>query len=87
MENCIILTGGGTAGHVTLNINLQNDLKKHFSKIVYIGSKTGIEKTLIKNNTNYEYHEITTVKLQRKAVVKNLSIPFKLLKGVNEAKK
>ena len=54
-DNCIILTGGGTAGHVTLNINLKDELNKHFEKIVYIGSKTGIEKDLITKYTNYNY--------------------------------
>jgi len=37
-KGTIVLTGGGTAGHVTVNINLQNELKKHFNKIIYIGS-------------------------------------------------
>ena len=85
-DKCIILTGGGTAGHVTLNINLKNELYKHFEKIVYIGSKTGIEKKLIKENTNYIFKEITTTKLARKKVITNLAIPFKLLKGIKEAK-
>ena len=87
MDNCIILTGGGTAGHVTVNINLKNELKKHFKNIVYIGSKTGIEKELIKNKTDYQYEEITTTKLSRRCLLKNLSIPFKLAKGVRESKK
>ncbi len=84
-NNTIVLTGGGTAGHVTLNINLKNELEKHFDKIVYIGSKNGIEKELILKNTNYTYHEITTVKFKRKKLFKNLAIPFKLKKGIKEA--
>lgn len=85
-DSCIVLTGGGTAGHVTLNINLQNELYKHFEKVVYIGSKTGIEKKLINENTIYDYREITTTKLVRKNFFKNLSIPYKLLKSIREAK-
>ena len=85
-NNTIVLTGGGTAGHVTLNINLKNELSQHFSKVVYIGSKFGIENELIKHNTNYKYHSITTVKLERKKFIKNLLIPFKLKKGITEAK-
>lgn len=85
-KNCIVLTGGGTAGHVTLNINLKNELKKHFDKIIYIGSKTGIEKELISKNTNYAYFEITTVKFERKKILKNLTIPFKLKQGILESK-
>ena len=38
----IVLTGGGTAGHVCPNINLAKELKKYFDKIVYIGTETGI---------------------------------------------
>ncbi len=83
----IILTGGGTAGHVTVNLNLKNELYKYFSKIIYIGSKTGIEKELVKNNTNFEYKEITTVKFDRKKIFSNFKIPFKLTKAIGEAKK
>ena len=84
-SNCIILTGGGTAGHVTLNINLESELKKHFSKIVYIGSKTGIEKSLITSKTSYNFYEIPTVKSNRKNMLKNVLIPFKLKQAKNEA--
>lgn len=84
-NNCIVLTGGGTAGHVTLNINLKDELNKHFDEIIYIGSHNGIENELIKKNTNYKYFPITTVKLERKKILKNLSIPFKLKKGIREA--
>ena len=84
-NNSIILTGGGTAGHVTLNINLESELKKHFDKIIYIGSKNGIENELIKKNTSYKYFPITTVKFERRKLLKNLAIPFKLKKGIKEA--
>lgn len=87
MEECIVLTGGGTAGHVSVNINLKDELSKNFKNIVYIGSKTGIEKELIKKRTNYKFFEITTVKFKRKNILKNLSLPFKLKKGIKEAKK
>ena len=82
----IVLTGGGTAGHVTPNITLQDELSKHFSKIIYIGSH-GIEKQLIKTQTTYEYREIDSVKFVRKNLLKNIAIPFKLTKSINQAKK
>jgi len=84
MENCIFLTGGGTAGHTTLNIKLQSELYKNFNKIIYVGSRNGIEKELIKNNTSYCYEEITTVKLNRSKIFSNLAIPFKLNKSIKE---
>ena len=47
MSMKIVLTGGGTAGHVMPHIALMKDFEKHFDKIIYIGSKNGIEKELI----------------------------------------
>lgn len=82
----IVLTGGGTAGHVSPNINLSDKLKKHFSKIVYIGTENGIEKKLITTKTNYDYKSISAVKFVRKNLIKNITLPFKLSKSINEAK-
>ena len=45
----IVLTGGGTAGHVTPNIALLPSLKEAGYEVFYIGSYTGIEKTLIED--------------------------------------
>jgi UDP-N-acetylglucosamine--N-acetylmuramyl-(pentapeptide) pyrophosphoryl-undecaprenol N-acetylglucosamine transferase len=83
----IVLTGGGTAGHVMPHLALLADLQKNFDKIIYIGSHTGIENTIIKENTLLEYYPITTTKLHRSISLKNLCIPFKLLRGISEAKK
>ncbi|MDR1913229.1 MAG: glycosyltransferase, partial [Clostridiales bacterium] len=41
----IVLTGGGTAGHVTPNLALAPFLRKNGYELFYIGSKTGIEKS------------------------------------------
>ena len=83
----IVLTGGGTAGHVSPNINLSYELKKHFSRIVYIGTESGIEKKLITSQTDYEYKSISAVKFVRKNLFKNILLPFKLSKSIQEAKK
>ncbi|MBQ4099078.1 MAG: UDP-N-acetylglucosamine--N-acetylmuramyl-(pentapeptide) pyrophosphoryl-undecaprenol N-acetylglucosamine transferase [Clostridia bacterium] len=82
----LILTGGGTAGHVTPNLALLPFLKKRFDKIVYVGSYDGVEKSLAKRE-NLPYYPITTVKLERKFTPKNLLIPIKLVKGIQDAKK
>lgn len=82
----IVLTGGGTAGHVMPNIYLLEDLKKHFDKIYYIGSKDGIEKNIVLSY-KIPYFEICTTKLKRGKIFSNLAIPFKLLKGICECKK
>lgn len=83
----IVLTGGGTAGHIMPNIALIPELKKHFDRIVYIGSKNGMEKDIIKKFSDIEFIEIETVKLIRKFTFKNLLIPIKLFKSINSCKK
>jgi undecaprenyldiphospho-muramoylpentapeptide beta-N-acetylglucosaminyltransferase len=82
----IILTGGGTAGHVTPNIALIPELKKRGYEIHYIGSKTGIEKQLIEEDKFIKYYGISSGKLRRYFDVKNFTDPFRVLKGFQEAK-
>ncbi|KAB1438626.1 undecaprenyldiphospho-muramoylpentapeptide beta-N-acetylglucosaminyltransferase [Candidatus Galacturonibacter soehngenii] len=82
----IILTGGGTAGHVTPNIALLPKLKEAGYDINYIGSYDGIEKKLI-NDFNIPYYGISSGKLRRYFDVKNFTDPFKVLKGLGEASK
>lgn len=80
----IVLTGGGSAGHVTPNIALIPALKKEGFEIFYIGSYTGIEKKLIEDY-NIPYFGIATGKLRRYFDPKNFSDPFRVLKGFTEA--
>ncbi len=82
----IILTGGGTAGHVTPNIALISELKKLDYDIHYIGSYEGMEKKLIED-TKVPYHGISSGKLRRYFDMKNFSDPFRVIKGLGEAKK
>lgn len=82
----IVLTGGGTAGHVTPNIALMPALKEAGYEIVYIGSYEGIEKKLIED-LGIEYHGISTGKLRRYKSLKNLSDPFRVIKGYTQAVK
>lgn len=80
----IILTGGGTAGHVTPNIALLPALREKGYEISYIGSLTGIEKTLIEEQ-NIPYHGISSGKLRRYFDLKNFSDPFRVIKGLHQA--
>ena len=57
----IILTGGGTAGHVTPNLALIPSLRELGYEIRYIGSYEGIEKKLIENAQKPLYPSISTV--------------------------
>ncbi len=80
----IILTGGGTAGHVTPNIALIPRLREEGYDIHYIGSYDGIEKKLIED-LRIPYHGISSGKLRRYFDPKNFSDPFRVLKGYTEA--
>ncbi|MCC8026058.1 MAG: undecaprenyldiphospho-muramoylpentapeptide beta-N-acetylglucosaminyltransferase [Clostridium sp.] len=80
----IILTGGGTAGHVTPNLALLPSLKEAGYDIRYIGSYQGIERKLIEN-AGIPYDGISSGKLRRYFDVKNFSDPFRVIKGYAEA--
>lgn len=82
----IILTGGGTAGHVMPHLALLPYLKKDFDKIYYIGSINGIEKHIIKR-AGIPYYAVPCAKLRRKFTFQNLAIPFTLARGIHEAGK
>ena len=81
----IVLTGGGTAGHVTPNIALIPGLKRMGYEIRYIGSYDGIEKKLIEE-IGIPYTGISSGKLRRYMSAKNFTDPFRVLKGYSEAK-
>lgn len=76
----IVMTGGGTAGHVTPNIALLPALHSQGYEISYIGSYEGIEKRLIEEQ-GITYYGISSGKLRRYFDPKNFSDPFKVLKG------
>ena len=82
----IVLTGGGTAGHVTPNIALLPHLKEAGYEISYIGSYDGIEKKLI-SDFDIPYYGIATGKFRRYLDLKNLTAPFRVIKGFGEARK
>ena len=81
----IILTGGGTAGHVTPNLALIPYLKKEGWDIKYIGSKNGIERELIEKE-GIPYFAISTGKLRRYASMENVKDIFRVVEGIHEAK-
>ena len=82
----IVLTGGGTAGHVTPNIALFPLLLENNFEINYIGSHDGIEKTLIQDFP-IPYYSISTGKFRRYFDFKNFTDPFRVIKGYFEARK
>lgn len=82
----IVLTGGGTAGHVTPNLALVSTLIEEGFEIEYIGSYEGIEKSLAADY-GLKYHGISTGKLRRYFDIKNFTDPFRVIKGFFESSK
>lgn len=80
----IVLTGGGTAGHVTPNLALLPSLKESGFEVEYIGSYEGIEKSIAESR-DIPYHGISSGKLRRYIDIKNLTDPFRVIKGLREA--
>lgn len=81
---CIVLTGGGTSGHVTPNIALIPRLKSRGYSIYYIGSRNGIEKQLIERES-IPYYGISAGKLRRYFDVKNFTDIFRIIGGFGQA--
>jgi len=82
----IILTGGGTAGHVTPNLALYPALVKEGYEVSYIGSYNGMEKDLVEK-AGIPYYGISSGKLRRYFDLKNFTDPFRVIKGYREARK
>ncbi|WP_332650148.1 undecaprenyldiphospho-muramoylpentapeptide beta-N-acetylglucosaminyltransferase [Lysinibacillus sp. 54212] len=85
-QKSIILTGGGTAGHVSLNEAIIPSLIEQGYEVHYIGSHEGIEKELIGNAfPNVPYYAISSGKLRRYFSMKNFTDPFRVLAGIAQA--
>ena len=82
----IIMTGGGSAGHVTPNLALVPLLREKGYEIKYIGTEDGIE------HGNHRpcgipYYAISAGKLRRYFSLKNFTDPFRIMKGYFQSKK
>lgn len=82
----ILLTGGGTGGHIMPNIALLPELKKRFDKIYYSGVKGGREEGIAAAHS-IPFIAVPAIKLDRSNKLSNLAIPLKFPKCVRAAKK
>lgn len=78
----VVFTGGGTVGHVAVNVALVPEFRKKQYEISYIGSKDGIERDMIEKISNIDYYSISSGKLRRYFSLENFIDPFKVLKGI-----
>jgi len=79
----IVMSGGGTAGHVIPNIALLDSLSKDY-EIYYIASEDGIERELIEK-VGIPYYAISCGKLRRYMNIKNFTDGFRVIKGFTQA--
>ena len=84
----ILLSGGGTGGHVYPAIAIANELKKRHkdAEILFVGTSTGIESEIVPAN-GYKIETITVQGFKRKIDIDNLKRGMKLVKGMNDARK
>ncbi len=81
MNKRIVLTGGGTAGHVTPHMSLIPRLREQGFEIHYIGTENGIEHQMIKKYPFITYHAVNSGKLRRYFSMQNFTDPFRVLHG------
>ena len=81
----IILTGGGTAGHVTPNLALVPRLQAAGWEVHYVGTENGIERRLVEQTPGVQYHAVASGKLRRYFDLKNFTDPFRVIKGAAQA--
>ncbi len=77
----IVLTGGGTLGHVTPHLALIPHLKEAGYEIHYIGTEKGMERTRIESVPGIIYHPVKSGKLRRYFSWQNFVDPFKVIAG------
>ncbi len=84
----VILTGGGTGGHIYPAIAIAEKIKKEDenAEILFIGTAQGLESELVPQN-GYNIEFITVSGFNRKNLLKNIAVIGKALKGSGEAKK
>ena len=82
----IVLTGGGTAGHVTPNLALISRLLADGWEIHYLGAANSAEESLISQVPEVTFHAISVGKLRRYFDPKNFTDPFRVVKGIGQAR-
>ena len=81
----IVLTGGGTLGHVTPHLALIPRLKAAGYDIHYIGTAQGMEAEKIRAIDGITYHAVKSGKLRRYFSWQNFTDPFRVIAGAFQA--
>lgn len=82
----IVLTGGGSCGHILPSIALLPEINKHFDKVYYFGEKDSLEEAIARDY-HIDFYHTPAIKLTRGKIMKNLAIPFVLPIAISRARK
>ena len=85
----IILSGGGTGGHIYPAVSVAEALKKRFGEeveILFVGAEGKMEMSLIPN-LGYNIKGLTIAGLQRRLTLKNFALPYYVLRSLNQARR
>ncbi len=84
----IILSGGGTGGHIYPAISIANELKSRFpdAEFLFVGAKDKMEMEKVPQ-AGYTIEGLWISGIQRKLTAKNLSFPFKLISSLFKSRK
>lgn len=84
----IILSGGGTGGHIYPAIAIANELKKRYpdASILFVGAKDRMEMQKVPQ-AGYEIEGLWISGIQRKISLSNFLFPFKLISSLWKSKK
>ncbi|MGE5704820.1 MAG: undecaprenyldiphospho-muramoylpentapeptide beta-N-acetylglucosaminyltransferase [Clostridia bacterium] len=85
MKKQIVFTGGGSAGHVSVNLALIPLFLQEGWAVAYFGSEDGMERELLTAHPEVTYYPIKSGKLRRYFDWKNFRDPFHVLKGTYQA--
>jgi UDP-N-acetylglucosamine--N-acetylmuramyl-(pentapeptide) pyrophosphoryl-undecaprenol N-acetylglucosamine transferase len=84
--NRIIVSAGGSGGHIVPALNISCELRERGVEVHYIGNKDSMEETLVKKN-GFPFYPIDVQKIYRSFTIKHVKFPFKLIKSINQCKK
>ncbi|MCL6218412.1 undecaprenyldiphospho-muramoylpentapeptide beta-N-acetylglucosaminyltransferase [Zunongwangia pacifica] len=84
----IILSGGGTGGHIYPAIAIADEVKRRYpdAKIKFVGAQDKMEMEKVPQ-AGYEIEGLWISGLQRKLTLKNLMFPFKLMSSISKSRR
>jgi len=81
----VVLTGGGTGGHLYPGLAIVDELRRRFScKILFIGTKKGLEARVVPE-MGYTFKRVWISGLSRRSLIRNLLFPMKMVVSLTQS--